>query len=191
MDGLIRLLTVALGGLASTKEGQACAVQLDIHERRDGESPISQAETALERLLRILLAMARQMHDVRLWKNVCHLLNGCRELTSVAYDVDERVRVAHKLCNLRDLALHLLETSHVRLGCLIGSRRQHSHILPSHRSGNVPRPLEGGEAWRIRGDDVVCAAFLRASSVHPCSVKWKKGCDPERIPMKSGTIAAG
>jgi hypothetical protein len=64
VNGLLRLLCVALGRLARRQIGEPRLAKVQIHELRNGELPVTEVETAIECARLILSAMACQMNKV-------------------------------------------------------------------------------------------------------------------------------
>jgi hypothetical protein len=58
MDRLIWLVAIALRRLAGAEEGEERGLRLLLHNLRDGQLAVAQAETTLQGVLRILMTVA-------------------------------------------------------------------------------------------------------------------------------------
>lgn len=65
VDCLVGLLRVALGRLARAEKGEEGVAQVEPHELRDGQPAVCKAEAGLERVPRVLLAVAGEVDDGR------------------------------------------------------------------------------------------------------------------------------
>lgn len=60
---LVRLPVVASGSLASAQKGQERAAQVERHQIRDPKPAVTHGKPAVQRVLRVLLAVAREVED--------------------------------------------------------------------------------------------------------------------------------
>jgi hypothetical protein len=100
VDRLVGLRGVAFRGLACAQDGQERRRQRELHQPGHGQGPVLEVKAALERVRRVLGAVAREMHDRGRPDMVKHLVTtghlydpGCGRHQALDY---ARFRARHR-----------------------------------------------------------------------------------------------
>jgi hypothetical protein len=158
MHHLIRLVLIAFSCLARAEERQEWVVQIHLHELGDSKSTITEAETALNRVFRILDAMACQMY------NVCRL-HGCACLgdshwTWDSADYLDMFRYSDHM-DVVHLSIYLVYDLQMRIMCLFLRNECYVRGVYTKRRRGSLSAEERRERGSVRRHHVVSTANTR------------------------------
>jgi hypothetical protein len=163
MNGLIRMLEVALGCLARAKEREPSTLELLLHDLRHTQITRAQAEAALVRLDHVLNTMACEMHEIG-------RLEACQDIgrgTPSGIEIDRHACALGRLSDILSLGLDVSKGGHAQVLGVLGSGDEKLDVLGSDYAIALLRPHECTQCGRIRRNEIVRATVLVGTFIDP------------------------
>jgi hypothetical protein len=170
MDGLVRLVAIALGGLACTEEREERALEVELHQAGHGQDiVITEMKRALEWLAGVLQPVACNVHQVRGWERRRRFRGLRHELGRGSILDPGFLNNRADVCRLH---FDFAERGQTCVGGVLGGDEQELCVSRPDWLEALARAQESGERGCVRGDDVVGATFLVVACVDASRVDW-------------------